>query len=316
LLGTIDISRVIETVRTLFPISPDAELSIETNPGAIEPKHCADYQNAGVNRINIGVQSFSDANLKFLGRIHSSRDAVAAVKSIRRAGFNNLGLDLIYGIPGQSKKSWLIDLDKAMEFQPEHLSCYMLTYEPGTPMHQDLQKGCFRPQAEDLTADLFETTMSFLIDHGYVQYEISNFARAKRYMCRHNQKYWSGVPYIGLGPAAHSFVEPVRWRNTQQVKQYIKEIESGRFAVEGKETLNREQRMMERIYLGLRTTDGIQTDIFDDTFGVRFTERFNKIITDLKERGLIKFSKNRCALTKKGMLFQNSIASMFICSDG
>ncbi|MBW2239609.1 MAG: hypothetical protein JRF39_11370, partial [Deltaproteobacteria bacterium] len=147
------------------------------NPGTVTLEKLKGCRRAGVNRINIGVQSFNSANLRFLGRIHSDRDADLAVKWAQSAGYKNIGLDLIYGIPDQTTASWLRDLQSAVEFGPQHLSCYMLNFEPGTPMDRDRKKGCFKPLSEGQVCDLFETTVKFLSDHGYVQYEISNFAR-------------------------------------------------------------------------------------------------------------------------------------------
>ncbi len=315
-----DIGQIIETIRQFFKISADVEITVEVNPGAVDRERFAGYKRAGVNRISIGAQSFQNTNLEFLGRIHSEKDIDPAVKWARKAGFDNMGLDLIYGIPGQTKKSWLFDLQKAVDLKPEHLSCYMLTYEPGTPMDKDRREARFCPLSDKLVGDMFESTLKFLSANNYVQYEISNFALVKSdkradkrdNMSRHNRKYWLSAPYIGLGPSAHSFVEPVRYWNTRNVIKYIKDVNGGRLPIEGKEVLSREQQMIEAISLGLRMTDGIKTDVFDKKFDVNFTKIFAKTLKYLEKNGLIRVAENRCSLTRKGMLFADSITAMLI----
>ncbi|MBU4344088.1 MAG: radical SAM family heme chaperone HemW [Proteobacteria bacterium] len=315
-----DIGKIIEATRQFFRISADVEITMEVNPGAVDQERFAGYKRVGVNRINIGAQSFQETNLKFLGRIHSEKHINPAVKWARKAGFDNIGLDLIYGIPGQTMKSWLLDLQKAVDLRPEHLSCYMLTYEPGTPMDKDRQEARFCPLPDNLAGDMFESTIEFLSANNYVQYEISNFALVqsdknadkRNNMSRHNRKYWLSAPYIGLGPSAHSFVEPVRYWNTRSVTKYIKDVNGGRLPIDGKEILSREQQMIEAISLGLRMTDGIKTDAFDKKFDVSFKKIFAETIAYLEKDGLIKLAENRCSLTRKGMLFADSITSMLI----
>ena len=309
-----NIGRIIENAYGLFNISTDTEITIEVNPGTVTPEKLKEYQTIGINRINIGVQSFQDANLDFLGRIHSTNDSNKTIKWARKAGFDNVGIDLIYGIPGQTKKTWLPDLREAVEFEPEHLSCYILTYEKGTPLDRERQQGRFKPASGSLLAELFETTIEYLTAHGYVQYEISNFAKNASKISRHNFKYWSFSPYLGFGPSAHSFIEPRRYWNCRSVKKYIENVKEGRVPIEEKEILSKEQRMMEMVYLGLRKTDGIDIDVIDENLGINFRQIFADKIKQLEEDGYI-FRiqpKNHCALSRKGMLFLDSIAPMFM----
>ena len=163
-----NIERIIENAYRLFNFLHDTEITIEVNPGTVTTEKLKGYQSVGINRINIGVQSFNDEFLDFLGRIHSSNDADLTIRGARKAGFDNIGIDLIYGISGQTKKTWLSDLRKAVGFEPEHLSCYMLTYEKGTPLDRDRRQGRFKPLAGSLLGELFETTMEYLTAHGYV----------------------------------------------------------------------------------------------------------------------------------------------------
>jgi len=312
-----NIERIIENAYRLFNFLHDTEITIEVNPGTVKHEHLTEYKSVGINRINIGVQSFNDEFLDFLGRIHSSNDADLTIRGARKAGFDNIGIDLIYGIPGQTKKMWLSDLQSAIEFEPEHLSCYMLTYEKGTPLDRERRQGRFKPVADSLLAELFETTMEYLTAHGYVQYEISNFAKNASRISRHNLKYWSFSPYLGFGPSAHSFIEPRRYWNCRSVKKYIENIKEGRVPIEEKELLSKEQRMMEMIYLGLRKTDGIDIDAIDENLGINFRQIFAEKIKQLEEDGYILplQPKNHCALSRKGMLFLDSIAPMFMIDD-
>ena len=316
------VGRIIKTARQSYEILSDAEITLEVNPGTVTPEQLSMYRCSGVNRINIGVQSFNPDHLSCLGRIYLGRDASVAVNWAQKAGFENIGLDLIYGIPNQTKKSWLMDLQLAVEFEPQHLSCYMLSFEPGTPLYKDRQEGRLKPLAEPKVCELFETTLEFLRDHGYVQYEISNFARetidksgfknSEVNRSKHNVKYWKFVPYIGLGPSAHSFLEPKRYWNCTDVKKYIQYLEAGKLPLAGEERLSVEQFMIEAIYLGLRQTNGILIDVFDKKFGVNFKKMFEEVIGDFEEKELMEFSQNRCALTSRGMLYLDSIAAMFI----
>jgi putative oxygen-independent coproporphyrinogen III oxidase len=310
-----NIERIIENAYRLFNFLHDTEITIEVNPGTVTTEKLKGYQSIGINRINIGVQSFNDEFLNFLGRIHSSNNADLTIRGARKAGFDNIGIDLIYGIPGQTKKMWLSDLQRAVEFEPEHISCYMLTYEKGTPLDRERRQGRFKPVAGSLLGELFETTMEYLTAHGYVQYEISNFAKNASKISRHNFKYWSFSPYLGFGPSAHSFIEPRRYWNCRSVKKYIENIKEGRLPIEEKEILSKEQRMMEMIYLGLRKTDGIDIDAIDENLGINFRQIFTEKIKQLEEDGYILpiQPKNHCALSRKGMVFLDSIAPMFMC---
>lgn len=314
--GYHDIGRIVSAILQNFDFQPDTEITIEVNPGTVSIEELKGYREAGINRINIGVQSFYQKNLDFLGRIHTADEARNTVTEAKRAGIIDIGLDLIYGLPGQSEPDWLADLKQAVEYDPSHISCYMLTYEKGTPLYNSREDGRVQPLAEDNVRTLFETTIDFLEDHTYFQYEISNFARIgkdkKPHHSRHNLKYWTFAPYIGLGPSAHSFVEPQRFWNVPDVSSYITAIESGRPPVAEEEILTEEQQMIEAIYLGLRMTAGIDLVGFRAKFGIDFIKTFKEVITDLAERNYITVKNNRCALTRKGRAYLDSITVMFV----
>jgi oxygen-independent coproporphyrinogen-3 oxidase len=312
---------IIETARNRFKFLKAAEITVEVNPGTVTFDQLKTYHRAGVNRINIGVQSFDQSNLDFLGRIHTVDDAIYILNASRKAGFENIGLDLIYGIPGQTLTSWLADLVKAVEFAPEHLACYMLTYEPKTPLSIARGKGEFNPLSEKIVVDLFETTHAFLTTNGYEQYEISNFSKKAiestgLRRSRHNQKYWSGIPYLGLGPSAHSFFSSKRQWNHRSVRRYINDLNNGVLPIMGQEVLTRSQRMIEAFYLGLRQKNGITFESFNQAFGVDFEQVFRDVIPDLEEKELIEADQHHLSLSQKGLLFLDSITEMFITHPG
>ena len=314
-----DIGKILNAISENFDLKPESEITIEVNPGTVSRDQLRGYRNAGINRINIGVQSFFQGNLDFLGRIHTAGEARSAVTEAQRAGFQNIGLDLIYGLPHQSEGDWLENLKSAVEYDPTHLSCYTLTYEKGTPLYSDLSDDQVQPLAEAKVRALFEATIDFLENHGYYQYEISNFARigknGRPHVSRHNLKYWTFVPYIGLGASAHSFSENQRYWNVSDVADYIAAIESGRLPEAEREVLSREQQIIETIYLGLRTTAGIDLIGFGQKFGINFVKAYKEVISDLEELNYLEVKNNRCALTRQARAFLDSIASMFVVRD-
>jgi oxygen-independent coproporphyrinogen-3 oxidase len=315
-----DVARILAGVFKHFKILPRAEVTLEVNPGTVTLEDLATFRESGVNRLNIGVQSFHAENLRFLGRIHTVDQALLSFEWARQTGFANVGLDLIYGLPAQKQNNWLEDLAWAVDIGPEHLSCYMLTREPGTPLDKEVAAGRVRLAGEDTLRGLFETTIAYLSDHGFWHYEISNFARRAEndgspWISRHNSKYWSLAPYIGLGPSAHSFMEPERCWNHKSMENYIRGLHKGKLPVAGKEILTREQLLMEAIYLGFRTTPGIDLAGFKEKFGIDFLKIFAGIVNDFEKQGFLKVSKTRCGLTVRGMALLDSITAAFTSQD-
>jgi len=306
------LQRILSAVRTSIHLLPDTEVTVEVNPGTVTAGQLAAYRQMGINRLNIGAQSFQEANLMFLGRIHTVRQVTDTISWARRAGFDNLGLDLIYGLPQQSLRLWGKDLQQAAGQCVEHLSCYTLTFEPGTKMEADLRQGRVRPPAESLVADMMTLTVERLADAGYQRYEVSNFARSAALRSRHNQKYWLSVPYVGLGPSAHSWLEPERCWNKKDVAAYIGDLAGGRLPIDGRERLERTELITEAVFLGLRTTDGIDGGRFDDRFGVSLEQLFGEVIGRLGAEGLLTFADGRLALTDRGMLLVDAVAAEFV----
>ncbi len=318
------IDRIIKAAYQCFSIAESAEITIEVNPGTISLEKLKTYRRIGINRLNIGVQSFQDEQLRFLGRIHSGNEAKCAIEWARKAGFDNIGLDLIYGLPAQSENIWLSDLDAALESDPAHLSCYMLTYPKGTPIEKQRKAGLFCPSDDNTVSSLFLKTGEYLNLRGYLHYEISNFARSETLMSRHNRKYWNDVSYLGFGPSAHSFLpltpalSPTgerekfeRFWNVRSVKRYIQRIDAGKRPTAGREELTRDQQMMEAIYLGLRQKQGIDIARFDKKFRMSFEERFKDVLKQLEREGLTEAHPGVCSLSEKGMLFADGAAHLF-----
>jgi oxygen-independent coproporphyrinogen-3 oxidase len=314
-----DIGQIIAAALQSFDLRPDSEITIEVNPGTTSIEQFEGYRAAGINRINIGVQSFNRRHLDFLGRIHTAADARKAITEAHRAGFKNIGLDLIYGLPAQSRGDWHADLKQAVAYDPTHLSCYMLTYEKGTPLHSHLKNGRILALSDDHVRELFEATIEFLEDNGYFQYEISNFARLAKdpatHISRHNLKYWTRSAYIGLGPSAHSFNQSRRYWNLSSVDRYLTAIESGQAPIAEKEVLTVEQKMIEAIYLGLRMTQGIDLVGFRKKFEIDFAKAFKDAIADLENENYLNVGTTHAALTRQGRAFLDSIASMFVARD-
>lgn len=306
------VAALLSAMRATFQVSHSAEATLEVNPGTVDAAQLKDYHDAGINRLSIGVQSFHDGELAFLGRMHTAAESRQVLHQARAAGYDNLGIDLIYAIPGQTADGWKANLAIALEFSPEHLSVYGLTFEPGTPLARDLDCGRIAPVDDRTTAEFYRITVASLVQAGYHQYEVSNFCRKQRYVSRHNRKYWNFEPYLGLGPAAHSFLPPQRCWNAANVRSYLQALESGRPAVADCETITRPQAMVEAVYLGLRQTRGIDPGWFQRRFQVDFGQRFGELTKRLSARGLMTFNAGRWALTIDGMLLLDRIAAEMV----
>jgi oxygen-independent coproporphyrinogen-3 oxidase len=297
-----------------FNPAPSAEITIEINPGTVTDDRLLQYGELGCNRLNIGIQSFDDRHLQLLGRIHNARQAIDTFNTARRYGFANIGIDLIFGLPGQTSVHWQKELATALDLHPEHISCYMLSYEPGTPMHKDKQSGNVTPLAEKPTADLFRMTHETLCAAGYDHYEISNFSHGKRYRSRHNQKYWGLAPYAGLGPSAHSY-DPKshtrRW-NHSDVSQYLNALVEGKLPTSGEEILTKSQQMMEALYLGLRQSDGLNLPAFEKRFNLVFAHYFKSELSRLNDYGWTHIDGDRLCPTLEGMLFLDQMVGILM----
>ncbi len=312
LLGPEALQRLIQEIRCRHPLPENAEITLEVNPGSMSPETLKAFRQAGINRLSIGVQSFSDARLQFLGRIHSAEQAHATIQAARAAGFDNLGLDLIYGLPDQTAGDWAEDLEQATAYGPEHLSCYILSYEPGLPLTRKLHSRLFTPLPNEAVAALFEQTIAFLSTKGYEHYEISNFAAQTGLRSRHNQKYWTFAPYLGLGPSAHSHQDGRRRWNHRSLSRYLSDLAAGRLPLETEEILSHQQQILEAVFLGLRQSRGIDLGWFDKKFKMNFQEVFAETIQRLHQEGFLQVTAGHCRLTTTGKLVLDGIVDLFV----
>lgn len=305
------IDHLMQSIAHHLPVSQDAEVTFEVNPGTVDFTYLRDLKQMGVNRLSIGVQSFSDEKLTFLKRIHTAAQAVNTIENAKKAGFDNISIDLIYGIPHETENRWMKDLEKAVTLIPEHLSCYMLTIEPGTPLNHQVEKGLIQPPGRSALSALFKETAQFLDECKYDHYEISNFSNSRQTRSRHNSAYWNMTPYHGFGAAAHSYDGATRSWNVQHLEKYIKEMNSGRRPVQDRETLTRKQKMLEMIMLRLRTQEGLDLDQFESLFNISFKIRFKHILNEIIEASFGDIILNRFSLTLEGKTRLNSIVEGF-----
>lgn len=305
LLSERDLAELLLHIRRHFLFTGDTEFTMEVNPDDVTPDQAAVLRDLGVNRISLGVQSFEDRDLRFLKRRHTAAQAAEAIEEFRGAGFEKLGLDLMYGLPGQTESSWMKTLEQAVSFTPEHISCYQLTIHENTPFGGLQAKGEIKPLTEEAETSFFMLTSAFLKEKGYIHYEISNFARGEKNLCRHNLKYWKRTPYLGLGPSAHSYQDGVRWWNDRELESYGRATEQGIAPVAGYETLTQEQVYLETILLGFRTRDGLDGEIF------RGREGTEEVLRHLRRARVIEVSKGKIVPTVKGFLLADSLPLLF-----
>ncbi len=298
------LDRLVKCLRSGFHVLPDAEWTVEMNPRDVTDEAVADLYALGFNRISLGVQSFADEELTLLGRRHSAARALWAAEAVQRSPISQLSLDLIYGLPGQSAGRWAKTLQKAVSLKPAHLSCYQLTVKERTPFFYSLQRGDFEMPDDTRQEQLFRITSRLLEQRGFIHYEISNFARAPNCISRHNSKYWSHIPYLGLGPASHSFVNSSRWYNSSSVTAYIRALSAGRPPVVYRERVTPEKRRCEQLLLAFRTRAGIDKDVF------QAAESTKKMLGTLAEQGFVSVSGSRVVPTVRGYLYADSLAGL------
>ncbi|HVN70561.1 MAG TPA: radical SAM family heme chaperone HemW [Desulfomonilia bacterium] len=308
LLPLQQIEAILDKIRNAFKILHDAEITIEVNPADWELKELNTIRGLGINRISIGVQSFDEKELSFLGRRHTREQASGTIENAIDAGFSNISIDLIYGLPGQTLEDWLTSLMHALHFNPAHLSCYELELKPHTPLGHRYEKGEFPLRTEDSQRDFFMITSEVLEEAGYDHYEVSSFARGMVNASRHNRKYWDHTPYLGIGPSAHSFKGKKRWWNHESIKDYHHDIEEGRLPVCGSEVLNSEQLRMEALLLGLRTKKGINLAQYLFRFGTDLMNDKGLLLKDLDRSGLIEIKEGFIRPTLSGMAVADSLA--------
>lgn len=292
------IGEIINEVKSSFNVRENAEVTMETNPGTVSRAKMESFISTGINRISIGIQSFNNEELKFLTRIHDSAIAVETVLSAKEAGFNNISIDLIFNLPGQTKKIWRSNLEQAVALPVKHISAYSLILEPGTILNKMVIDGKIKLESDDHDADLYEFTIDFLSSRGFGQYEVSNFA-LPGYESAHNNAYWRYKDYLGFGTSAHSFIDGIRWWNFSSVKFYNEAVIRNQNGAAGKENLTIEQKLNEYVMLALRSK-GLDINELEAAFGNEWINKNQANINFLLQNDYIKFDNSVIKFTSKG----------------
>ena len=324
-----DMSSVVETIRSTFHVAPAAEVTLEANPGDLTAAKLAAYLECGVNRLSIGVQSLSDRLLDVLGRRHSTDDAVDAYQMAMASGFNNVSIDLMYGLPYQTMDDWEETLVGAVRLSPPHISMYCLTLEAGTPLEQQVKSGQMPEPDSDLAADMYLAAQDALGQRGYRQYEISNWSQPG-FESRHNMTYWRNQPFLGVGPGAHSYLPGFRFFNLKSPREYIRRVPpefssqvdrpwvisreaiEGMPAVDGVEAIDRPLEMADTLMMGLRLDTGVSTVEFTRRFGVTLSHAYDGAIDELTSVNLVETVDGWVRLTPRGRLLGNEVFSRFL----
>ena len=332
LLMPVQVHSVLETCKRWFRVAEDVEISLEANPENVTPEYMSALLQAGVNRLSMGVQSFDDDELKWLGRTHDSEAIVRAYYAARQAGFGNISLDLIYGLTDQSMATWEDTLGEAIGLKPEHVSLYALTIEQDTPFGKKAARGLLQHPNPDVAADMYLLAADMLSDNGYNHYEISNWELGG-HACRHNTTYWEDRCYVGFGPGAHSYFGGFRFSDIRSPKRYIESMDRlakhhssgdasrkafteeaihGLSPVDMIEHIDKTTEMVETMVLGLRLIRGASKKIFRARFGMNIDDVYPGIIAELKELGLLEEADEYIRLTPEGWLLSNEAFVRFL----
>lgn len=307
-----ELARILDFLKINFNISPVVEITFEANPDDLSTEYMHDIYHAGVRRLSIGIQSLQNEFLMKMNRRHDARQAVEAVINASNTGFNDISVDLIYGLPGLTSAQWKADLERVFQLPAQHLSAYHLTYHKGTPFYTWLKKGTLKAINEEESILQFQMLVSLAKENGFEQYEISNFARDQKYS-KHNSSYWTGVKYLGLGPSAHSFNGISRSWNVSHIESYIKAVEAG-ISYSETEILTENNKYNEFVLTRIRTKWGVSADETKKVFGNDKADWFQKNIEKYTRAGMVKEQSGIFTLTEKGMFVSDDIMAnlMFI----
>lgn len=310
-LSAEQINLLMKALHRYFSWDKATEFTIEANPGTLTNDKLNVLKDAGVNRFSIGAQSFNEQLLQRIGRIHNVDQIGQAVAMVRKAGFTNINLDLIFGLPDQSLTDWQNTLQQVVQLSPEHISAYGLKIEEGTPFALDQENGLLMPCDEELELAMYQQTREILQQAGYQQYEISNFAKPGK-PSQHNLTYWHNEPYLGLGLAAHSFMTGQRWENYASIDQYNNALKQGLFPIANEEAIPLSEQIQDAIFLGLRLIAGINLTNFKTRYQVDLLEKYQQIIQKHQKNGLLNIEENNLKLTPKGLFLSNEVMVDFI----
>lgn len=305
------IEEILDTVRRCFTIHEPVEITLEANPGTLTREKVRRYVSAGVNRVSVGAQSFHEGELKMLGRIHTAEEVHRSVDVLRNAGIENINLDVIAGLPHQTMERWQRTMDALFALHPPHVSMYLLDVHEETVLADLIRKNVLPPPDEDLMAALYYAFVDRATAEGYEHYEISNFCRPG-YQSRHNLKYWSDQPYLGLGCSAHSYDLTRRWWNLPTPTAYSAAMRTQGTARAGVLSLTPEERAREALFLGLRRQEGINLPDFFQRYGVDVLARYGPALESVREHGLVEWEGERLKLTRKGLILANEVFTVFV----
>jgi oxygen-independent coproporphyrinogen-3 oxidase len=311
LLAPADIAALIRACREAFDVSPGVEVTLEANPDTVSEDRLAGYRAAGVNRLSFGVQSFRDQDLARLQRRHDAARAQAVVREARAAGFDNVSLDLMLALPGQTRAGARESVEGLVALEPEHASVYLLELFPGTPLGDGMAGTGGAIPDDDDAADMYLETMARLQSAGLEQYEISNAARPGR-RSRHNVKYWTDGEWLGFGCAAHSTVGADRWENIGSVPEYVARMERGASPESARRRLSRREQLEDALFMALRLADGVELDRVRTRYGVDVWQEWGERLTPFERAGLLVRDDRRLRLTRKGMLLASSVMTTFL----
>ncbi len=313
LLEPTEVGRLIDVCRRSFAVAVDAEVTLEANPDTVSVARLAAYRDAGVNRLSIGVQSFSDEELVRLSRLHSASRAVDAASDARKAGFDNVSLDLMMWLPGQSVDTWLRSVSRLAEVAPEHASLYMLELYPNAPLKDTMARAQWSLAPDDDAAEMYVRAFEYLESCGYEQYEISNVARRGK-ASRHNLKYWTDGEWLGFGCGAHSTRRGVRSKNISSTLDYVRALAEGRSPVADTHALSRQQQLEDALFTGLRVNAGVDVRTIAVRYGTDVWQVYGDALAPFAEAGLLIYDGRRLRLTRQGMLLANEVMAVFVDS--
>lgn len=308
-----EVGRILAACRESFALAGDTEITLEANPESASVEALQGFREAGINRLSFGVQSFHDAELRRLGRLHSSATARLAVARARAAGFNNLSLDLMMWLPGQSKADWLASVEALIEVAPDHASLYLLEIYPNAPLKDEMARAGWSVAPDDDAAEMYLEGLGRLDRAGYQQYEISNVARSAARRARHNLKYWQEGEWIGFGCGAHSTYGRDRWRTLNSTVEYVDRIAAGADVRLDLRSLGPQERLEEALFMGLRLVDGLDLFAMRQRHDIDIWARYGQDLRPFAQAGLLVHEPGRrLALTRAGMLLANEVMSVFI----
>ena len=311
LLEPEEIKRIIDTCHAAFDVTADREVTLEANPESVTVPRLKAFRAAGVNRLSFGVQSFREAELRRLSRLHTVERARAAVAEAREAGFDNLSLDLMMWLPEQSVAEWLESVDQAIELRPEHLSLYLLELYPQAPLRDEMARAQWSQSPDEDAATMYLTAMERLESAGYEQYEVSNVARPG-YRSRHNLKYWTDGEWLGFGCGAHSTCSGARWKNVSSTDDYIARIATALSPAVDVRRLSPEEQLGDAMFTGLRLTDGVDLEAIRALYGVDIWMRHGAELERFIEAGVLARDAQRVRLTRQGMLVAHEVMAIFV----